>query len=72
MKYQEDYKKSIKRLEEKVMENKKKYEDFCTTSTREVVIFVYRMLVITRKLLRTTELNINSFGRIKEQKNLTC
>lgn len=39
MKYQKDYnKESIKKLEEKVMENKKKYEEFCMTSTAEVVI----------------------------------
>lgn len=42
MKYQKDYnKESIKKLEEKVTENKKKYEEFCLTSNAEVIIFVH-------------------------------
>jgi len=47
MKYQKNYnKESIKVLEEKVMENKKKYEDFCMTSTVEVVFFVVQYVVL--------------------------
>jgi len=46
MKYQKDHnRESVKVLEEKVTENKKKYEEFCMTSTGEVVIFVIPYVV---------------------------
>ncbi|XP_029128977.1 kinesin-like protein KIN-UA [Cajanus cajan] len=51
LKYQKDYKESFKRLEEKVMENRKKYEDFCMTSTREIAMVPAEELDILKKIL---------------------
>ncbi|RDY03380.1 Kinesin-like protein KIN-UA, partial [Mucuna pruriens] len=71
LKYQKDYKESIKRLEEKVMENKKKYEDFCMTSSREVIAIVPAEEVdILKKILKKETLLRNAAeGEINHLKN---
>ncbi|KAH1249016.1 Kinesin-like protein KIN-UA [Glycine max] len=70
LKYQKDYKESIKRLEEKVMENKKKYEEFCMTSTEEVAFVPAEEVVILKKILqRETLLRNAAEGEINHLKN---
>ncbi|QCD81244.1 vacuolar protein 8 [Vigna unguiculata] len=61
MKYQKDYnKESIKKLEEKVTENKKKYEEFCMTSNAEMAIVPVEEVVILKKLLQKETLIRNA------------
>ncbi|WVZ23302.1 hypothetical protein V8G54_001846 [Vigna mungo] len=72
MKYQKDYnKESIKKLEEKVMENKKKYEEFCMTSTAEMAIVPVEEVVILKNLLQKETLIRNAtegeLNRLKSQ-----
>ncbi|XP_022638376.1 kinesin-like protein KIN-UA [Vigna radiata var. radiata] len=72
MKYQKDYnKESIKKLEEKVMENKKKYEEFCMTSTAEMAIVPVEEVVILKSLLQKETLIRNAtegeLNRLKSQ-----
>ncbi|KAG2408327.1 Kinesin-like protein [Vigna angularis] len=72
MKYQKDYnKESIKKLEEKVMENKKKYEEFCMTSTAEMAIVPVEEVVILKNLLQKETLIRNAtegeLNRLKTQ-----
>ncbi|CAJ1943466.1 unnamed protein product [Sphenostylis stenocarpa] len=61
--YQKDYKESIKMLEEKVMQNKKKYEEFCMTSTREMTIVPAEEIVILKKLLQKETLLRNATAK---------
>ncbi|XP_047179188.1 kinesin-like protein KIN-UA [Vigna umbellata] len=72
MKYQKDYnKESIKKLEEKVMENKKKYEEFCMTSTAEMAIVPVEEVIILKNLLQKETLIRNAtegeLNRLKTQ-----
>ncbi|KAK8471392.1 hypothetical protein PHAVU_003G216300 [Phaseolus vulgaris] len=71
MKYQKNYnKESIKVLEEKVMENKKKYEDFCMTSTVEMAIVPAEEVVILKKILQKETLLRNATeGELNHLKN---
>ncbi|KAK7346669.1 hypothetical protein VNO80_21192 [Phaseolus coccineus] len=70
MKYQKNYKESIKVLEEKVMENKKKYEDFCMTSTGEMAIVPAEEVVILKKILQKETLIRNATeGELNHLKN---
>ncbi|KAG5039729.1 hypothetical protein JHK82_011877 [Glycine max] len=69
LKYQKDYKESIKRLEEKVMENKKKYEEFCMTSTEEAFVPAEEVVILKKILQRETLLRNAAEGEINHLKN---